>query len=303
MSRTLNLLFFASRPGALDAVRRHGRDRILGVQAYAPSASLHQWCEDHGVPLCDSSIVGVRATLERVATLAPDVIVSNGHPRLIGPRTRALASIAAINIHPGLLPRHRGPHPVNACLVAGDRFAGVTAHVMDDGLDTGPIITRRRIPVGPRETARSLYPRLFALEGPACLAALDRLRAGRESFIPQPEGQSFAFVRTPEAMRVDWRSGSASICRTIRAFDVETQGAYTGSPESPWRIWAAGIVAPYELTRSDLAASPGVVLRVHDSGELLVRCDDGAVLVRDHTPPCDARIRAGMSLAQSVSIT
>lgn len=303
MSRSLNLVFFASRPGALDAVQRHGRDRLLGVQAYAPNATLQQWCAEHDVPLWDASVIGARAARQRVAALTPDVIVSNGYPRLVGPRTRALASIAAINIHPGLLPRHRGPHPVNACIIAGDRFAGATVHVMDDGLDTGPIVARRRIPVRPDETSRSLYPRLFALEGPACVAALDRLRSGRTHFIPQPEGQSFAFVRTPDAMQIDWQAGSESICRIIRAFDVETQGAYTGSPDSPWRVWSATAVDPRDLSTSDLAASPGVILSMHDSRGLFVRSGDGAIRIHDHTPPLGMHIRAGISLADSSSIS
>jgi methionyl-tRNA formyltransferase len=285
MAQGFGLVFFASRTGALDAVRRAGRDRILGVQTYAPSDSLRAWCERWHIPWWDAAVMSRSEARARVAALAPEVIVANGYPRLIGPRCRALASLAAINIHPGLLPYHRGPAPINAALLAGDRVAGVTAHLMDDGFDTGAIIARRRIPVRPDETAATLYPRLFALEGPTCLAALARLRFGRGRFPAQPPVDRPVFRRTVETMRIDWSRPAEAVCRLVRAFAVDTQGAYTGEPGRAWQIWSALPVSAGYLHEREQAALPGTILRVAPDGALLVRTGDGAALVRDHTPP------------------
>ena len=94
--------------------------------------------------------------------------------------------LGCLNAHASLLPRWRGPAPIARAIEAGDRETGVTIILMDEGIDTGPIVLAERVPVPATETAGGLHDRLAAIAGRLVVAALEGLAAGALAPVPQP---------------------------------------------------------------------------------------------------------------------
>ncbi len=136
----LRALFFASKLFPV-------RTRIKSLQALG---------RQYGVPLMGSFDVNSRQSLEHVCSWHPDLLVSVHLNQHIKSPLMGLAARGVLNIHPSLLPRHRGPMPVFSVLANGDGETGVSVHWVDEGLDTGPLILQERICVEPDDTILSL---------------------------------------------------------------------------------------------------------------------------------------------------
>ncbi|MEX1045700.1 MAG: phosphoribosylglycinamide formyltransferase [Chthoniobacterales bacterium] len=93
-----------------------------------------------------------------------DLVVLAGFMRIVGPAFLAAYPRRILNIHPSLLPKHRGANAAAQALAAGDTVTGCTVHYVDDGVDTGEIIAQREVPVHPDDTAETLQARIQAAE-------------------------------------------------------------------------------------------------------------------------------------------
>jgi methionyl-tRNA formyltransferase len=194
---------------------------------------------------------GIAALAER---LAPDLVLSVFYRDLLPAPVLAAARLAALNLHPSLLPAYRGRAPINWVLVRGEARTGVTLHHMIGRADAGDVVGQRAIEIAPRETALTLY-RKVEEEGVLLLAEmLPRVAAGAAPRLPQDESRASTFGRRrPEDGRIDWSWPAARIDCLVRAVappwpgafaDVEGQRAwiYQGHPAGPVEAAAAGSV-------------------------------------------------------------
>ena len=127
--------------------------------------------------------------------------------------------IASINIHASLLPRWRGAAPIQAAIRAGDHETGVTIMKMDAGLDTGPMIEQRPIPISSDETGQSLHDKLAQLGADLLSETLPGFLGGK--IVPTPQDDSvatFAPTIKKEDGRLDWAKAAAELERTVRAY-------------------------------------------------------------------------------------
>jgi methionyl-tRNA formyltransferase len=108
---------------------------------------------------------------DQLRQAAPDLLVSAGHQYLIAPAEIAVARLGTVGLHPALLPRYRGSHPLWWALHNHETEAGITLYRLDAGIDTGPILAQRVVPILPGDTFRSLYRRTVK-EIPPMLAEL-----------------------------------------------------------------------------------------------------------------------------------
>ena len=171
-----------------------------------------------------------------------------------------------LNIHASLLPRWRGAAPIHRAVMAGDAETGISIMAMEAGLDTGPVLLREAIPIGPEDTTGDLAPRLAGLGARLIVAAIARL----DSLVPRPQpeaGASYAAkIGKPEA-RIDWRRPATEIDRLIRGL-------------SPFPGAFAEVAGErIKLLRSRLAegrGAPGEVI-----GDFTVACGEGAVEITE----------------------
>jgi methionyl-tRNA formyltransferase len=187
-----------------------------------------------------------------------------------------------INIHASLLPRWRGAAPIQRAILAGDRRTGVCIMQMDAGLDTGPVLLERAIPVEPRDTTGILTEKLSALGAIAIVEALGSLQA----LPPKPQDASLATyaakISKSEA-RIDWTNEAAAVDRQVRAFNP-APGAEAKLGDEIVKVWACELV-------DGVHGNAGSILRAEGS-ELLVACGSGAVRLTSLQRPGGRRMPA-----------
>lgn len=160
-----------------------------------------------GVPIIHSADVNARDTVDWIAGLEPDLIASVYLNQWIGQPLIDVASRGCINIHPALLPHHRGLFPYFWVLCEGDSETGVTVHYVERRFDAGAIIAQEPIPVGSDDTIQSLSHRSAVVGGPLLVEAIGAVERG-DPGRPQPvTGASYHSWPSSEAYRRFRRSG------------------------------------------------------------------------------------------------
>jgi len=159
--------------------------------------------------------------------LDPDLVLSVFYRDLLSAPVLAAGRLAALNLHPSLLPAYRGRAPINWVLVRGEPRTGVTLHHMIGRADAGDVVGQRAIEIAPRETALTLY-RKVEEEGVLLLAEmLPRVAAGTAPRLPQDESRASVFGRRrPEDGRIDWSWPAARIDCLVRAVAPPWPGAF-----------------------------------------------------------------------------
>lgn len=231
----------------------------------------------HHVPIFQPGRIRDAAAIEQLRYQRPDVIVVIAYGQILPGELLRIPSVACLNLHASLLPKHRGAAPIHAAIEAGDRDTGMTVMYMNEGLDTGDVLLARPLRIGRRETAGSLHDRLAELAPAALSDALALLKQGRAPRTPQDRTQAtYAAKLTRENGEIDWSRTHEEIDRRIRAMNP-WPGAFTWlpSPEGPRKLKVFSCI---QHRRTD--ASPGTVVRADKHG-VLVAASDGAVLLRE----------------------
>jgi methionyl-tRNA formyltransferase len=219
-----------------------------------------------------------------IAALAPELGVLADYGQIIPRPLLDLPGRGILNVHPSLLPRHRGATPIPATIAEGDERAGVTVIRMDDGIDTGPIVVRQSWPLSGTERAPELEEQA-AREGAALLTrALESWLAGTAAAIPQtPAGATVTRPFRREDARLDPNRSAQALERQVRA-------------QAPWPgtflETAAGRVAVLAASTapSETDDSPGLLLAHGD--RLALATSDGR-LVLDELQLAGKRALAG----------
>lgn len=171
----------------------------------------------------------------------------------------------SINVHASLLPRWRGAAPIQAAIRAGDSETGITIMKMDAGLDTGPILSQRAVPIAADETGQSLHDKLAHLGGDLLIDTLPYYLNGTIQPVPQDETlATFAPRIDKDQGRIDWAQSALQIERTVRAF-TPWPGTFTHWNGQMLKILAGEVI--------DGSASPGAV--VEQGGVIAVGTGDG----------------------------
>lgn len=167
---------------------------------------------------------------------APDVIVVAAFGQILKENILGLPNYGCINVHASLLPRWRGAAPINAAILNGDPETGITIMKMDAGLDTGPILTKRAIPINQTDTAGSLSEKLAQLGSELLIETLPKYISGKISPIPQPdEGSTYAPMLSKKDGELDFNQAAVFLSRKVRAFEP-WPGTYTYWKDQPLKI-------------------------------------------------------------------
>jgi methionyl-tRNA formyltransferase len=178
------------------------------------------------------------AAIAEIEALKPALIVLADYGQLVPPALLALRK-GALNLHPSLLPRHRGATPVPATILAGDATTGVTLMRMDEGLDTGPIVAQAGTAVGPDETAPELEARLAGIAADVVATWLSGWLHGEIDAKPQPA--SGATLTTPlrrEDGRLDPARSAVELERQVRAYQP-WPGSFLDTRHGRLTVWRA----------------------------------------------------------------
>ncbi|HEV8193777.1 MAG TPA: methionyl-tRNA formyltransferase [Ktedonobacterales bacterium] len=237
-----------------------GRGRQV---AYAP---VKQFAVEHGIPVFQPGPLRRPEALQQLRELAPDMIVVAAFGQILPPEVLALPRHGSLNVHASLLPRWRGASPINAAILAGDMETGVTVMLMDEGLDTGPVLAQRTTPIGPEETAGELSDRLANLGAALLVETIPRWLAGEITPKPQDEAQAtLTRLLTKEDGRLDWARPGDHLARQVRAF-TPWPGAFTTWDRRTLKVLRArAISAPNDLL-------PGTCFALQDPASVSLAC-------------------------------
>ncbi len=173
---------------------------------------------------------------EKIAALAPELILSVYYRHMIGTKILALPRLGAWNMHGSLLPRYRGRAPINWAVLHGEPRIGMTLHRMVKSADAGAIVDQAGVDIGPRDTAEQAFRKVLPCARLVLARQIDALLAGTAREAPQDESQASYFGgRKPEDGRIDWKKSSREIFNLIRAVTDPYPGAFTdigGAPSS-----------------------------------------------------------------------
>ncbi len=226
---------------------------------------------------------------EAVQELKPDLLVCAAYGRIFGPKFMALFPEGGINVHPSLLPRFRGPTPIQATLLAGDPEAGVTVQYLAPELDSGDILAQEAITLTGDERYPDLEERLAGLGGDLLRGVLIDLEA--RSAVPRPQNHDQA-VYCPkikkEDGRIDWTLPAVEIDRMARAYDP-WPGVYTffgGERMAIKELAVAGATSagPETPVPGPGPARPGCVVGVDKASGILVQTGQHLVALRRIQP-------------------
>jgi methionyl-tRNA formyltransferase len=258
--------------------RPAGRGRLLTI------SPVKQLAVQLGVPLLQPPRLASDGEVPaQLSAWAADLLVVVAYGLILPPALLQLPRLGCLNVHASLLPRWRGAAPIQHAILAGDTQTGVSLMRMEAGLDSGPLLAQRQVPIGASTTAAELEETLARAGAQLTVDSLPALQAGRCEERPQPAfGVTYAPKFERRAAHIDWARSAADIDRQIRAFNPRPV-AYTGWRGQALRIWRARLASQEQASRARQGlpavqrVAAGTVLGLVDT-ELLVLCGDGQAL-------------------------
>lgn len=243
-------------------------DRPVGRGGRSQPTPISAWAKGESLPLLVSATLKDLSAVERLGRLGADMFLVAAYGLILPADVLRLPRRFAVNIHASLLPRHRGASPVAAAILAGDAQTGVSLMVMDEGIDTGPVIATHAAAIRPDDTTPELERRLAELAGQTIVNDLTDFLAGRRTPQPQPAtGATYARRLKKDDGRAAWDSGQR-LERMIRAY-APWPGVWT-----TWRDRTIKILQA-SFQPESVAASPGTVVVVTSPPGWAIACADG----------------------------
>ena len=246
-------------------------DRQRGRGRRPESTPVKDAAQILGIPVLQPDTLRSRDVQERLAALAPDVIVVAAYGKFLPPPVLELPPHGCLNLHPSLLPRHRGPSPVATAILEGDEITGVSLMLLDEGMDTGPVIAQRECVLSGNETADQLTEILFEMGASLLEDCLGPWTSGELTPCSQDESKATVSRKLERTDGLaDWSLPAVTLARQCRAY-APWPGLYT--------MWQGKTIKVLEANASSGgqtgAASAGQVTRTAGGNEILVSTGDG----------------------------
>jgi methionyl-tRNA formyltransferase len=292
----------------LKALISHGRDVLAvvtqpdrpkgrGKKLAAPP--VKQLALEHGIEVLQPEKASDDSFCAQIRAREPDLIVVVAFGQILKKKLLDIPRWGVINVHASLLPNLRGAAPIQWAILNDEAKTGLTVMHMDEGMDTGPIISQEEIPVLKDETAGNLHDRLAAMAGDLMAKSLDRMAGSTVKTTPQDHAKAtYAPKITKDLSLVDWKEDGAKVSARIRGMDPKP-GAYT-----IWEGQEIKLFASTVIDRNREEGSPGQVLGLRE-GCLAVGTGRGTVGIRELQYPGRNRLPAkeflrGFSLPEGV---
>lgn len=263
---------------------------------------IREAADELGVPVLEPKGLRRPAAVESVTRLRADCLVVADYGRILPPALLDSTPLGAVNVHASLLPALRGAAPAVWAVARGLDRTGVTTMLMDEGLDTGPILLRRAVDIRPDDTGGSLLARLAPAGADLLVETLAGLAEMEIEPLPQDEAAATEAppVRKTDAA-VDWSLDAVEIERRVRAFQPAPV-AFTAFPAVDGSLELLRIhVAQVGLESEPFEAAPGTLRRTGPRSEpaLEVACGGGRLLLREVQPTGSRRMTAAEFLRGS----
>ena len=245
-----------------------------------------------GLPVLQPTKVRTPEFAAELRALHADVAIVVAYGRILTRAVLDAPRLGCLNVHASLLPRWRGAAPIQWAVTSGDAESGVCLMQMDDGLDTGPVLARRALSIGPNETAEELAVRLSKLGAQLLTDELPRYLGGALVAVPQDAARmTLAPILDKTHGAIDWRQSAQQVHDLVRGM--------TPWPGAHMRLPAGATLKVHatHLVERASDASPGTVLSADRARGLVVGCGRGAIALDAVQPEGKRRMTASEYLA------
>jgi methionyl-tRNA formyltransferase len=247
------------------------RPKGRGKQLAAPP--IKELALRHDIPVYQPLKLRQPEAVAELEAFAPDLIVVVAYGQILPKSVLDIPRYGCINVHASLLPRYRGAAPINKAIIDGETETGITTMYMDIGLDTGDMLVKKTLSIGPQETAGELHDRLAVLGRETMEETLQQLCAGTLQRQVQDNDQStYAAMMKKEDGRINWNRPAVEVHNQIRGLDP-WPGAYTSLNGELLKL---ARTSP-EITTGD---KPGSIISTDNNG-VRIACGTGSLLVRE----------------------
>jgi methionyl-tRNA formyltransferase len=253
-------------------VSQPDRPKGRGQQLVAPPVKLV--AERAGIPVLQPLKIRTPEFLEALSSWQPDLIAVAAYGRILHTPILHLPPMGCVNVHGSLLPKYRGAAPVQWAVINGETETGITTMLMDEGMDTGPMLLQERMVIMPEDTAGTLALRLAELGGRLLVETIAQLKAGTLTPKKQDDGQAtLAPLLRKEDGLIDWTMKATSLVDRVRGLSP-WPGAYTFFGEERWNLWK--VASTIGVTTD----KPGTIVAV-DKQSILVATGEGMLDLRE----------------------
>ena len=251
--------------GALDALVEAGHeiiavvtqpDKPKGRSGQMQFPPVKECALRHGLTVLQPVKIKTPEWVDKLRELKADVFVVAAFGQILSKEILDMPKYGCVNIHASLLPKYRGAAPINWAIINGEKETGVTIMQMNEGVDTGDMLSHVVVPIAPKETAESLFDKLAKAGAELIVETLPKLEAGEIIPVPQDESQSSHVKMMNKSLgKIDWNQDAVVIERLVRGLN-SWPSAYTYYQGKSVKLWDCDVV------EAAVRAVPGTIIAV-----------------------------------------
>lgn len=251
--------------GALDALVEAGHeiiavvtqpDKPKGRSGQMQFPPVKECALRHGLTVLQPVKIKTPEWVDKLRELKADVFVVAAFGQILSKEILDMPKYGCVNIHASLLPKYRGAAPINWAIINGEKETGVTIMQMNEGVDTGDMLSHVVVPIAPKETAESLFDKLAKAGAELIVETLPKLEAGEIIPVPQDESQSSHVKMMNKSLgKIDWNQDAVVIERLVRGLN-SWPSAYTYYQGKSVKLWDCDVV------EAATKAVPGTIIAV-----------------------------------------
>lgn len=249
------------------------QDKPVGRKQVLTAPPVKVLAETKGIPVYQPRTLRDEAVQADIRTLSPELIVVVAYGRILPPEVLEVPPLGCINLHVSLLPKYRGAAPVQWAVINGDAETGVSIMYLDEGLDTGDILTVAPVAIGPEETSGELFQRITTQGAKTLVDTIAAIGRGEVTRTPQDHSKATqAPPLTKEMARFDFTRPAAELHNLVRGMN-------------PWPVaFFEEEGKKIKVLQSRVAAGSGAPGRVLTLSPLTVACGEGALELTEVVP-------------------
>lgn len=218
-------------------------DKPRGRSGQMQFSPVKECAIKHNIPVFQPVKIKTPEATEKLAEYEADIYVVAAFGQILSKKILEMPKYGCVNIHASLLPQYRGAAPISQCIIDGEKETGVTIMQMDEGIDTGDILTRKKVIIEEKETTASLFDKLSKAGAALIVETLPLLEQGRITPVKQDERlASHVKMMDKSAGRIDWTKDAVFIERLVRGLN-SWPSAYTSFHGKTVKIWDSDVVA------------------------------------------------------------
>ena len=212
--------------------------------------------------------------IEEIKSLQPDVICVVAYGKILPKEILDIPRLGCINVHASLLPQYRGAAPIQWAVINGDKKTGITTMYMDVGMDTGDMILKQEVEIGPDETTGEVWNKLSKIGGQLLVKTLEQMENGTAPRIQQGEEFSMAPMLDKEMSKIDWNNKTAIEIKNLVTGLDPIMGTYSDLDGKKIKIWKVDV-----LEDDNSSIENGTVIKEDSKDGLYIKAKDGILKV------------------------